>query len=77
MKEFLVFIIQSIVDKPEAVSIEEAEEDGQVNLMVKVAQEDMGKVIGKGGKIIKSIRTLLRIRGIKEGKEVNVQLLES
>lgn len=77
MKDFLLFLLKAIVDKPEEVNVSESEVDGQINLDSSVAKEDMGKVIGKGGKIIKSIRTLVRIRGIKEGKQINLQLLEN
>ncbi len=76
MKDFLLWLVKGIVDNPDKVSAEEFAEEGQVNLQLAVAPEDMGKVIGKGGKIIKSIRHLLRVKGVKEGKRVNLSLLE-
>jgi len=76
MKEFLLFLIKGIVDQPDEVSVSESEVNGQVNFEVKVAPQDMGKVIGKGGKIIKSLRSLLRVRAAKEQKRVNVTLFE-
>ncbi len=76
MKDFVVWLIKGIVDNPDKVNAEEFEENGQVNLELVVAPEDMGRVIGKGGKIIKSIRHLLRVKAVKEGKRVNLNLLE-
>lgn len=77
MKDFLSWLIKAIVDNPEKVAVSETEDNGQLTLKLNVAQEDMGKVIGKGGKIIKSIRSLLRVRAIKEGKSVNLELMET
>lgn len=76
MKDFLVWLIKAIVDNPEKVSVREIEDNGQLTLELSVAKEDMGKVIGKRGKIIKSIRKLLGVRGVKEEKKVNIVLLE-
>lgn len=69
-------IVQAVVSKPDEVEVEEREENGTYNLSIKVAKEDMGRVIGKEGKIIRAIRSLLRVRAIKEGKRIQVQLLE-
>jgi predicted RNA-binding protein YlqC (UPF0109 family) len=76
MKELLSEIIKSIVDKPESVTIEESENEGVIILMITVDKEDMGKVIGRGGKIIKSIRNVIRIKAIKEQKRVMVNLVD-
>ena len=76
MKDFITWLIKAIVDNPDKVSVEEKEENGQTTYSLSVAQEDMGKVIGRGGKIIKSIRKLLGVRAAKEGKRVNLKLLE-
>lgn len=76
MKDFALWLIKAIVDHPNEVTIEETEQNGQIGLNVGVAKEDMGQVIGKSGKIIKSLRNLLRIRGIKEGKRISLNLLE-
>lgn len=72
MKSFLEYLVKSIVDNPEAVEISEA---GEV-FTLKVAQADMGKVIGKGGKIIKAIRDLARILATKENRHISVTLAE-
>jgi len=75
MKELLDYIVTKIVEKPEEVKITETEDEtGTVILNLSVAEEDMGKVIGKEGKIIKSIRTIIRILAIKNGKRVIVNL---
>lgn len=77
MKETLVYIISSIVDHPDMVSVEEEEVDGIVNLTIHVSPEDMGKVIGKEGKIIRSIRNVMKVKAMKEDKRINVAIAES
>lgn len=77
MKDTLHFIITSIVDNPDAVAIEEREEDGIINLIVTVAKEDMGKVIGKEGKVIRSIRNIMKIKAMKHNVRINVSLAET
>jgi len=78
MKKALEYILLSIVENPDKVKVEEKEEEnGIVNFTVKVAKEDMGKVIGKNGKIIRSIRNVLKIPAIKENKRINIELAES
>lgn len=69
-------ILEAIVSKPEDIEVTIEETDGNYNVSVKVAKEDMGRVIGKGGKIIKAIRNLLKIRAIKAGERVNITLVE-
>ena len=78
MKDTLHFIVTSIVDNPDAVSIEDQEgEDGILNLIVTVANEDMGKVIGKEGKVIRSIRNIMKIKAMKENIRINISLAET
>lgn len=76
MKALLTWLIKAIVDNPEKVKVSETSDNGQLTLKLNVAKEDMGKVIGKGGKIIKSIRSLLGVRGTKEEKRVTLVLVE-
>lgn len=76
MKKALSYIISSIVDDPKQVEISEEEKDGVINFTVSVAKEDMGKIIGKGGKVIKAIRNLIKISAIKQGKKIYISLLE-
>jgi predicted RNA-binding protein YlqC (UPF0109 family) len=76
MKETLLYILQAIVDSPDAVTVEEQEEEGTHHFIITVAKEDMGKVIGKEGKVIRSIRNIMKIKAIKENKRINVTLAE-
>jgi uncharacterized protein len=76
MKDLLETIIKEIVDTPDQVKIEEIEENGITSFMITVAPEDMGKVIGKGGKIIKAIRNIMKIKAIKEQKRIMVNLVD-
>lgn len=77
MKDTLHFIITSIVDNPDAVNVEEKEEDGIINLIITVAKEDMGKIIGKEGKVIRSIRNIMKIKAMKHDIRINVSLAEN
>ena len=77
MKKVLNYLVSSIVDNPDEVEITEAEENGVINYTVSVAKEDMGKIIGKNGKVIKSIRNVFKIPAIKEGKKIYVNLAEN
>jgi uncharacterized protein len=77
MKDTLQFIISAIVDNPDAVTVDEHEEDGVTNLTVSVAQEDMGKVIGKEGKVIRSIRNIMKIKAMKYDKHIKISLAET
>ncbi len=74
MKDLLNYIVTSIVTKPEAVLIDEENDNGNVNLYLTVDPTDMGIVIGKGGQTIRSIRKLLTVRAIAENVRVNLQL---
>lgn len=69
-------MLDVIALKPGKAKVTEEIDNGNTNISLEVAKEDMGRVIGKGGKVIKAIRNMLRIRAIKEGKHVNVTLLE-
>ena len=75
MKEFLEYILKGFVQKPEAIEVEESEdEEGKITLFIKADEDDVGRIIGKQGKIIRSIRNLIRVRAIKEKKIVFVQI---
>jgi uncharacterized protein len=76
MKDTLEFIIKELVDTPEEVEITESEEDGITNLTIKVAQADMGKIIGKEGKVIRSIRNVMKIKAMKQNTRINISLAE-
>ncbi|MEK7502370.1 MAG: KH domain-containing protein [Patescibacteria group bacterium] len=77
MKTALSYIINSIVDSPDKVSIAEETEGDFVTFKVVVDKEDMGKVIGKNGKVIRAIRNVLKIPAIKQNKKINIVLEET
>lgn len=74
MKELVTHIARSLVENPEQVEVISAEEENQVNLELHVAQEDMGKVIGKQGRIAKAIRVVVKAAATKEGKKANLEI---
>lgn len=76
MKDLLNFIVTNLVTKPDAVSIDEQSEGGDVSLNLTVDPEDMGLIIGKNGQTIRAIRKLLTVRAIAENVRVNLQLSE-
>ncbi len=76
MKESLELIINSLVSDTGAVSINEIEGEKSIVLEVKVANEDMGRVIGKEGRIAKAIRTIMKSIAAKEGKKVTVEFID-
>ena len=76
MKQVLETIIRNIVENQEAVSINEKKEADKITYEVKVDNKDMGRVIGKQGKVANSIRTLMKALGAKDKKRVNVDFLD-
>lgn len=77
MQDTLKYIIQSIVDKPESVNIDESEEDGITQYIITADPSDYGKIIGKEGKIIRSIRNAMKIPAIKAGIRINISLADT
>lgn len=75
MKELLEYLARSLVDNPEQVSINVVDGERSMVLELKVAPEDMGKVIGKQGRIAKAIRTVVKAAATKEGKKVMVEIV--
>ena len=75
MKELVEIITKSLVDKPEDVHVNEILGDESIILELKVSPEDMGKVIGKQGRIAKAIRTVVKAAAIKENKKVVVEII--
>lgn len=69
MKELVLFIAKELVNHPEEVSVTEVEKDGTLTMELRVHPEDMGKVIGKQGKIAKAIRTVVKAASMKENKK--------
>lgn len=76
MKELLEIIAKALVDHPEEVAVNEIEEDKSIILELKVSQEEMGKVIGKQGRIAKAIRTVVKAAAIKDNKRVIVEIVQ-
>ena len=76
MKDLLVLIAQGLVENPDAVSVtvDEADEDGVVVYHLHVADGDMGRVIGKQGRIAKAIRTVMRAASVKGGQKISVEI---
>ena len=75
MKELLEYIAKSIVTMPEAVVVTEESSEGSVVLKLQVAPEDRGRVIGKQGRVAQAMRTLLRIAAIREGIQVQMEII--
>ena len=76
MKETLQVIINSLVNDPSEVSINQIDGEKSIIFEVKVADSDMGKVIGKEGRIAKAIRIIMKSLAAKEGKKVNVEFID-
>ncbi len=77
MKELLTYVAQNLVDNPDAVQVTQLEgEDGGTILELRVASQDMGKVIGRQGRIAKEIRTLIRSVSQRTGTKVTVQIVD-
>lgn len=76
MRDILLSLVKAIVDAPDAVSVEEHDDNGFVTLTISVASEDMGKVIGKEGKVIRALRNVMKIPAMKQGKKVQISLAE-
>ena len=74
MKDLVELIAKSLVDNPDGVVVTETEDEEQVTLELTVAPEDMGKVIGKGGRIAKAIRTVVKAAASKGDKKVVVDI---
>jgi predicted RNA-binding protein YlqC (UPF0109 family) len=75
MKELIEYIAKSLVDHPEDVQVSESG-GNRVRIELKVAKDDMGRVIGKGGKVANSIRTLLRVAAERKGKQATLDVME-
>ncbi len=76
MRDLVEFLVRALVEKPESVEVEEFEEDGDLVLEVSVAEEDLGRVIGRGGRIANAIRTVARAAGARDERRVVVDILD-
>jgi predicted RNA-binding protein YlqC (UPF0109 family) len=73
--ELIEFVAKALVDDPEAVRVEVHEEDGAQVIELTVAEDDMGKVIGRNGSVAKALRTLLKVTAAKDGQPVSLEIV--
>ena len=76
MKELLTYVARNLVEHPDQVTVTETVEDGELVLELRVAPEDMGKVIGRQGRIVKEIRILMKAVAQRKGKKVSVEIMD-
>lgn len=76
MKELLTYIAKHLVDNPDEVSVTEIENETDTVFEVRVAESDMGKIIGRQGRIVKEIRILMRSVAQRQGKSVSVEIMD-
>ena len=76
MEDLLAYLAKGLVDRPEEVSVESFEEDGALVLELRVADDDTGKVIGRSGRTVNAIRTVMRACGTKQGRRVLVDIVD-
>jgi len=76
MKELIDFVARSLVEDPTQVTVIQNRGGSKVHLELRVAKEDMGRVIGKGGRVANAMRILLRVAAAREGKQVTLDVIE-
>ena len=76
MEDLLTLLIEPLVSDIKKVKIEKSQDANNINFIVSIPQKDIAKVIGKEGKMVKSIKSLLKIRAIKENQFVNLEVVE-
>lgn len=76
MKELIEYIANELVEDKSQVVVKEIDEGGRIRIELKVSKEDMGRVIGKGGRVANSIRVLLRVAAAREGKRATLDIVE-
>ncbi|MDX1600344.1 MAG: KH domain-containing protein [Anaerolineales bacterium] len=74
MKDLIEFIAKSLVDDPTQVEVKEELERGRIRLILTVADEDMGRVIGKGGRVANAMRSLLRVKAAQRGTKASLDI---
>jgi predicted RNA-binding protein YlqC (UPF0109 family) len=74
-KDLVEYVAKSLVDDPSAVTVEVVEEDGATVIELHVAEDDMGKVIGRNGSVAKALRTLLKVTSARTGEPVSLEIL--
>lgn len=76
MQEMLLFLTRALVETPDAVAVEEIEEDGDLVYEISVAEDDLGRVIGKGGRVANALRTIAKAAAVREDRRVLVDILD-
>ena len=76
LENLLLVLVRALVDEPERVEVSATESDSRVDLELRVAGEDMGRVIGRQGRTIRAIRSVVKAASVKLGKRVNVEVLD-
>lgn len=76
MKELVEFVVRSLVDHPDEVTVTESSQGSQVLLELEVADSDMGRVIGRKGRVINAIRSLVQVAAARQGTRVSLELVE-
>jgi predicted RNA-binding protein YlqC (UPF0109 family) len=76
MKDLLEFLAKGLVQDPDAVEVREYEEDGETILELSVAEADLGRVIGRGGRVAHALRTVMKAAAVQEDKYVVVEILD-
>jgi len=74
--ELLAFLARELVDDPESVRVDSEEREGALVLRLSVAPADVGKVIGRGGRIVRALRTIMRATAVRDGRRVLVEIAE-
>ncbi len=76
MAELLEYLARQLVDEPDAVRVERVDEDDTVVLRLHVAQDDLGKVIGRQGRIARALRTIVRASSVREHRRVQLEIVD-
>ena len=76
MAELVAELARRLVDEPDAVRVEELEEDGTVVLRLHVAEADIGKVIGRQGRLARALRTIVRAGGVEAGRRLQLEIVD-
>jgi predicted RNA-binding protein YlqC (UPF0109 family) len=76
MRDLVEYLTRALVDDPDAVTVEEVEEDGDIVLEISVAEDDVGRVIGRGGRIANALRTVAKAAAVREDRRVIVDILD-
>ena len=76
MAELLAYLARELVDDPDSVRVDSEEREGALVLRLHVAPDDVGKVIGRGGRIVRALRTVVRASAVREGRRVVVEIAD-